>query len=411
MSGPQQWWRDRQGISAMQDALLFCVMVSISGALLIPAFTSTIHQDVLWERQQEEKANALLHQVMTCTVNEAGYLTAESLLDQLNVERQGLAKQVAEGMLGREQLHRTYADLCTECVACQFRWSGRQINMLTRNFTESLQTLLDEFFEEQLDPGYGYNFTVVWRPIEGFDFGGVVCSGATVPSTVDVFTAGARVALPPSPVASEAYTLTEAARHYIQNISGIHDAFSEYTQGEISEERYRQALASSLSAIVNKTVWEGFDLNHDGDCRDKGEMKSLLDIALDFLWRSRYLSFRDVFGEALSLLTDVVSEGLNKQFDVMVNKIIEEYLSELAEGISVNATMSEPTREVTNEVKKKAREFVNTSIHTKIPYAVEKMMSNINGAQDIQPEMLRWLFLHINPWRAQLSLAIWEAPT
>jgi len=410
MSRPKQWWRDRRGISAMQDALLFCVMVSISGALLIPAFTSTIHQDVLWERQQEEKANALLHQVMTCRVDEAGYLNAEALIDRLNVERQGLAKQVTEGMLGREQLHRTYADLCTECVACQFRWSGMQINMLTRNFTESLQTLLDKFFEEQLDPGYGYNFTVVWRPIEGFDFGGVVCSGTAVPSTVDVFTAGARVALPPSPVAYEARTLTEAARHYIQNISGIHDAFSEYTQGEISEDRYRRALASSLSAMVDKTVWEGFDLNHDGDCRDRGEMKSLLDIVLDCLWRSIHLVLREVFGKGLSLLTDVVWEGLHKQFDVMVSKSFEEHLNDLAESIAVNATMSELTKEVTKEVKKKAREFVNTSIHTKTPYAAEKMMGSINGAQDIQPEMLSWLFLHINPWRVQLSLAIWEEP-
>ncbi|MGC9554921.1 MAG: hypothetical protein ACP5EK_06380, partial [Thermoplasmatota archaeon] len=158
-------------------------------------------------------------------------------------------------------------------------------------------------------------------------------------------------------------------------------------------------------------VWEGFDLNHDGDCRDRGEMKSLLDIVLDCLWRSIHLVLREVFGKGLSLLTDVVWEGLHKQFDVMVSKSFEEHLNDLAESIAVNATMSELTKEVTKEVKKKAREFVNTSIHTKTPYAAEKMMGSINGAQDIQPEMLSWLFLHINPWRVQLSLAIWEAPT
>lgn len=401
-------WRDRRGISALQDALLFCVMVSLSGALLVPAFTSTIQQEALAEKQQEEKAHEVLHQIMTCRVNEASHLNAEPLLHHFNVENKGLLKPVMDALLEREQLHRTYADLCTECVACQFRMQGVHVNILTHNFTESLQSVLSEFIGEQVGPGYDYNFTVVWRPVAGFDVGGMVCTGKTIPPHVDVFTAVAYAAMPPTVVTSETHTVAEVVRQYLQNVSGLHTTLSRYRQGDITEERCKREMIASLSSILNKTIWEGFDLNQDGDCQDTGEMRGLVDIILDYMWGKFVFITQEVYGEGVHMLTDVLALGINKRFGAIVGENIRNYLAAVVGSSDLNASVENLIEKVTEHLKEKARDFVTESGHQKIYPVVEKIVNNAENVVDLYATIIHWLFQHINPWRARLSLSLWE---
>ena len=100
---------DNRGISVMQDAVLFCLMVSISGAILMPALTSNIIASTYIEKEMEERANEVLYQLMVCRVDEFSHLNAETIISSLGVD-QGLLKSVVDNLLKREQLHRTYAD-------------------------------------------------------------------------------------------------------------------------------------------------------------------------------------------------------------------------------------------------------------------------------------------------------------
>lgn len=395
---------DNRGISVMQDAVLFCLMVSISGAILMPALTSNIIASTYIEKEMEERANEVLYQLMVCRVDEFSHLNAETIISSLGID-QGLLKSVVDNLLKREQLHRTYADLCTECVSCQFKFLGYRINILTQNFTDMIKLELEKFLCKQLGNEYGYNLTVMWNPIVGFDFGGEIAVGETVPAGKNVYTSSVYATMPPSLFTEVGFSI-EKFKYYISEEVGIEEDFYNCKNGAISKGDFKELLKRAMIELVNKAIWEGFDYNGDGDFDDVYEMKSIVDMVLDYIFYGLQNIMQHTIDEALNMVNDVIVEGLGNNFDDMIYNDITKRLTNLV-GKTTGDTIDNIMHDIRGFIKKEARNFVEETIGEKIESMVEKFIERIDFIVDIGVEIMNWLFEQINFCRAKITLAIW----
>ena len=393
-------WRkfveDEQGISVMHDAVLFCLMVSIAGAILMPALVSDVAKESYMEKENEEKVEEVLHQLMVCKLDEFSHLNAEPVLKNLKINtNQGLLKPVIDNLLKREQLHRTYADLCTECVACQFKVLGHRLNILTQNFTEMMRVELKKFLERQLGRQYKYNFTVVWNPIVGFDFGGDLSVGSAIPKT-NVYVAVAYATMPPSLFTTGIGFPLQTIKNYVYN-DEIKNEFTDAKEGLISKDEFKDLLTSFLTDLINRVIWEGFD----------GKENSLVDIVIDYIFQGIKESIQDAFGEALSMVSGIIS-SVGDDFPSLSDELIRNNLQEFLPTITESDTFSKSIDEVKNYIKEEVRAFIKNTIEEKIQAMVENVVNSIDGITNIGTEILNWLFQQINFCRAKMTLAIWE---
>ncbi|MCD6146530.1 MAG: hypothetical protein J7J34_00805 [Thermoplasmata archaeon] len=394
----REFMRDRRGISIMQDAVLFCVMVSLSGVVLMPAFTSNAVQKAYIEKENEEKAEEILHKFMTCKVDEFEHLNAENILDRAGINASyGLLKPLVDGMLEKEEMHRTYADLCTECMACQLRFSGRQLNVLTENFTEMTEAKLGEFMDEQLGSRYSYNFTIVWNPIAGFDFGGELSTGDVIPSDADVYTAIAYATMPSSLFTKDVSVLLENMRNYIENSVSKNDYVSDFRDGQISEEEFKQHLTEFLVNLIDDIIWRGFDNG-----------SSILDVSIDYIFQGVKNAIEDAFDDALNMTAITIMEAAGENFSEMVARLMKDSFCQIFPVINASLPMKKLISEVKESIKEQAKNFVNETIKKRVTAMVENVASNINKFTNIRAEIINWLLQQINFCRAKVMLSIWE---
>ncbi len=402
---------DRCGISAVQDAVLFCVMVSIAGAILMPAFTGTIPRDTHVEKEREEKADEVLHQLMVCRVDKTVHLNAKPVLDALedNTDMditQGFLGPVVNGLLRREQRHLTYADLCTESVACQFKVLGKRINILTYNCTNAVKREIQAFLSNQLGDEYLYNFTVQWHPIPGFDFGGDFSVGHSRPPDADVYAATTYAVMPPSLFTRDIGFSISNIRRYIA--SNIEHVVNRYRNGTMSKEQLTGHLETVSLEVFNKTMWEGFDIDHDGDFDGPMETKSLVDIVLDYVFGEIGSALQLVFDESMRMVTDMIANGIDRNFAVLSSEALKNSIAGISPTVDAGDTVDGMRDTITAHVKETLRQYINQTFQHRIQAMVEDII-HAGETADIITEILNCLFRHVDFRRARLSLSIWRA--
>ena len=397
--GMQKFAYDRRGISVMQDAVLFCIMVSISAAILMPSFASNSIERVYIEKENEERVDEVLHQLMTCRADEFEYMAAWHILNDLGVSNSsGLLKPLIKDLFGREVMHHTYADLCTECMACQFYFGGKQLNALTEDFTKMIKYELGKFIEGQLGGRYGYNFTAKWRPIAGFDFGGEISTGAPIPPNTDVYTASAYVVMPPSFMTTGMISLLDEIKDYIKNHVQINGSISAFRTGAISEEELRKALADMLTDLLNRVIWKGFGEGKGG----------IIDISMEYFLQLSGESMKKVFDDATNIAHETAAKAGYGNFTQMISKaVVKKFLDSFPE-INVSLPSKELTESAKHSVEERAKEFVNSTVENRIQQLINKIVANIDVANGITEEIVQWLFEQINFCHAKLVLLIWR---
>ena len=383
----------------MQDAVLFCIMVSLAGAVLMPAFTSNVVQKTYIEKENEEKVEEILHQFMTCKVDEFEHLNAENILNGAGINAfHDSLKPLIKNMLGREEMHRTYADLCTECIACQLRFSGKQLNILTKNFTEMTKAKLDEFMSEQLGSRYAYNFTIIWNPIAGFDFGGELSTGNPIPPDADIYTASTYTVMPSSLFTRDISILLENMRSYIENSVNMNSYISDFKEGRISKEEFKQYLTEFFVNLVDDIVWRGFG---------NGNI-NILDMTVDYIFRGVKNAAEDAFDDAINMTIITIMEAAGGNFSEMVTHLMKDGFCQLFPSANEPLPMKELISEVKASIKEQAKNFVNETVKKRVMGMVENMVDNINKSTDIRADIINWVFQQINFCRAKVMLSIWE---
>ncbi|HEC77044.1 MAG TPA: hypothetical protein ENI33_07300 [Thermoplasmatales archaeon] len=389
----------------MHDAILFCMLVSISGIILLPALIDNIVTETYIQKEEEKKADEILYQLMTCTVDKFEHLNARDILEDMGINASHiLIKPIVDNLMKREQLHFTYVHLCADCLACQLKLFGYRINILTQNFTDMLKMSLKKFLDELIGNEYKYNLTIIWNPIDGFDFGGYLYVGESIPKNLDVYTSNTYLAIPPTFFTELGFSI-EKIKEFILN-SDLKKNFSRFENGSINKEELKSILKNILMELFNKTIWKGFDYNGDGDFIDEFEMRSLIDILVDYIFNRIYYGIEHFFDESLSIVNNIVAEGLGKYLNISLQNAFQNSLSSFV-GQSTEDTIYQLLEKIKLYAKEKSKEIIEKKIHDKIEFIVEEIVEK-SSVENIESYIFERFLKNINLCRAKMSLAIWR---
>ncbi|MCD6473757.1 MAG: hypothetical protein J7K47_02480, partial [Thermoplasmata archaeon] len=264
---------NRKGISAMHDAILFIVMVSLSGVILLPAFINNPITESEIERERSETADEALIVLLSVTPKEFNYTlakeTIDSVMNKAGINSQGdLGKAIFNWLLGIKQYHKSYGELIAENLASQFLLSlcGKdyRMNVLTQDFDKRLKENISRELNKILEKRYKYNFTAKWEPIIGLPFGGEICVGTSPPETA--YVSKTFVTMPFAPVITidgkEVHLNKNWIKERIENagaIGNVSKLISKIPSTDAEWNKLEEQLEENLTNLIYGFLFNGIE--------------------------------------------------------------------------------------------------------------------------------------------------------
>jgi len=415
---------NKKGLSAMQDAILFMVMVSISGAILLPAFTNDSLTKSQMEREKDEMADEALLVLLATTEDEFNYVLGKTIIEEafggLTVDL-SKSKQFGEDILnwitGRTEYHKSYGELIAECLACQIMLpigdKNVKANILTKNFEEQLEKNISQRLKIILGEKYAFNFSARWYPIMGIPFGGEICIGSpppnnayvaqtwiTIPYVPEIEISGEKEILTPEILKSEI-----EKNEFYKNTIGLLDTFPK------SDEEWKELernLTENITNLMYGILFTGL-----------GDMKSILEIALDMIFESlekmlkkTVKDFEQTVGEPIMGIMDILFKKIGETiFQQLGEKppeteSMEEYVEKLIEAIK-NYFLNGVVKNV-NQLLRPLHDSMENMIKEMVRYILDLIKSGVEKINEIKEQIFDWTINRIRITKAEVRLSIWE---
>jgi|GEM_PF-5492436 len=328
-------------LSVMYDALLFIVLISLCGVVLLPALHSPLLTDHEIESYKENRAEFVLDSLLFSKVSSCDYMVAGDLLQSgsqnlsINMSEGSVLYELVARVFERNCKHLTCAELVSAVLGSQWKvpiGSSLSLNVLTSDFEDQLIKDVEMFLNESLPSRYNYYFSSSWRPLSGVDFGGWFECGSAPPSGVDVFVAKRSISMPFSPlvvsVGNASFVLNEGFfKNIFKNNSEIliiNDIFESYSLLLNDSEQARSSLIENCSFLFSGLLFEGI-YKEDGQLVVKPIVGHLIDSMF-----SRFELFCD------SLITQYSEEVLNAAVGASFGSI-----DSVFEGLTMGGSDSE----------------------------------------------------------------------
>lgn len=291
-------------VSIVQDTLLFLVFISISAMILSPAITQINFNNHYIDKSSDVHVQEVLQTLLSTTSEIYSYRTASTYVDDFaeNIgintsQSDGLYKSLSNHITGKQQYHKTIAQLITEQVVTQYQivlnHSIIQCNPFSGDAQQQLTQLIKTKLNSILPAHTNYNLTAIWEPIHGIPFGGKITLGEPIPTTTS-YSAHQQLSLPLLPCIQlqnqsfcfSSYHLKNMTEklcsHFlqIQNIS-----FLQNKSFQIDEHNRSLCIAENISSLLlDLLIYGNYDKN------DTIVFPSVLDIINSFVFNSESFS-------------------------------------------------------------------------------------------------------------------------
>jgi len=417
-------WKDKRGISVMQDAILFCVMVSLSGAILLPAFTSNTIQKTYIEKENEEKADEVLAAFLSTKVDKFDYTIGKGVLSGIDdkITSTPVYQAIDPFISSHKVLHQSYATLIADCLASQFYIFGYRMNSLTTSYDSNLRNKIKEYFDTQFGTEYGYNFTARWRPIKGIPIGGNISIGP--PPSPERASAKTRILMPFSPLFTSSGSTEVFTKENLENVisidlTNIQPTINEYHHGLCTRDEAEDSLSQDINrtimriylagmksfgdkffvSITNMTIGYCFQMMESGEMDLSNVEANVVDILL-----------KKITGEFSFL--NACKKSLNESlggFSSIIAKYASSWSENYSDELAEATTIYEKPRILANYVWRLVERKINNEdiLHPYIKGLVNNLLDNENA--NAREMVLNWLYDMVGLYRAEISLSIWRA--
>ncbi|MFH1100649.1 MAG: hypothetical protein V1726_01245 [Methanobacteriota archaeon] len=441
-------WHNTEGISLMYDAVVFIVMVSLSGAILLPVLQGNIANQSSIETHREHVADETLNTYLVSRVDSFSYKVGGDIIDDIaghlgiDNSSDGLYGSILNWLLAREQLHKTHAELIAEDLGCQFRlplslFGTNRFNIFTGDYDRQLKNETRRFFIDHLGEKYQYNLTALWHPIRGVPFGGELMLGDTPPAT-DSFVAHSCIMMPYSPVITINGTKIVFSKHWVKtelfydvnlfgrsvipelaNISIILENYSANISSPFHDRgNATNATRENVSAFVYGFLIDG--VWNETHCQVfPGVVNITLTYGFEKLEKTitEYLggalngdAVNNFTGDALGSV-DAVFSGLNTS---ITNPLIQGFLEAVNEslvdmlGFPVGS-ISDALDYLKTMIKENVTVLVKSFLDPYLTFFVETVFNYLDEGLEFVDLLCDWLFDRLSISKADITLTIWEA--
>lgn len=175
--------------------------------ILSPAIIqSSVSNDKLNE-MHEKNVQETLQTFLSTTTEKYSYRTGSNYVDAIaqgmgvnTTKTDGLYAVITNHILGKQQYHKTYAQLITEDLATQYKITINDTSFFLNPFSldahEELANMIAEELRDLLPYSTSFNCTILWQPIHAIPFGGSTFVGEPIPSTISTYSSYQRLSMP-----------------------------------------------------------------------------------------------------------------------------------------------------------------------------------------------------------------------
>lgn len=436
--------QDKRGISAMQDAILFCVMVSISGAILLPALTHDAITHGQITREKREMANEALLVTLATTKDEFEYRVAGDLIENalgespVDITGSQYGSAILDWLLGRKQYHKSFGNLLAENLACQLLFpvssNDIRLNPLTGQFDERLKENISAQLSDVLGEKYRYNFSAEWHPIVGVPFGGRLSAGSPPPDTV--YVASTHITMPYSPDTGidvpgiGSVTLTRQwLTERLEESRPLGNATDILTGDLVGNwQQIEAALIQNLTELMNGFLFTGI-YDDNGNIVFPGVVNVSLQLIFEKLMgiisgatAAAAEQISDAMGSGVSSLSGLFGREAGGDggiveyfFNQSIRAIYEGLGIPAPDELSVNGLITDVVEYFVGGIIEGTMETLSDMfrdyIENFVTFIVEQLQMGemIRSIQNVREMIYDWIFERIRLSKAEVTLMIWKA--
>lgn len=383
------FYPDERGFSTTFDVLIFLVLISIAAVILLPTITGNIQIRAVIDSKSQSQSSRMLATILNGRMDEFEYTPAGDQLDAIagQVNESSLYRTGKKLILGRELKHKTFADIAAEDAAAQWviypNGQRIQLNFLLTNYTSSLDSAMKEYLDRQIGDRYGYNLTVIWRPVVNAPIGGDVGIGERVPNNAYVETA--YITMPYRVDLSRERVEMIVNESFNSTFGNISSTFAQLKNDTSNRTQIEDEISQEIFDSINSTIDEAVVTLMDET------VAPVIDEAQD-----------TVAGQ----INDLLPEGGNGLIG-SINETITGTLED--EGIIVNGSLSDTLKSYLLETaKQETRTISGREIRSLVTELADMYVNDVMTIEDVKESIVTEVFSRIRTNRAEVTLSIWE---
>ena len=437
---PRGFLDDVFGISLLYDAVLFIIMVSLAGVVLLPALRSNIAVETSVEKHREHTADETLQTYLASRADFFEYRILGDIIDtvagRIGIDNlsNGLYQSITHWILAHEQLHKTYATLIAENLGCQFHLpftvlGVHRLNIFTAEYDRQLSNETNRFFSNVFHEKFEYNITAWWHPIKGVSFGGEFYSGLR-PPLKDSYVAHSSLIMPYSPVVTLGNHTLVFTKYWLQhqlfsndtgfgrssipvlaNITLVLESYTNEQSPYDSRENATEAVQENLSALVY-----GFLVNGVRNETNITVFPGIVNMTLTYGFEKikhiagQFLedALNESFGDAIRDI-DRLFTGLNESINDPLSQTILEHLNTTLHTLCNGSfpCFNDAIAACETRIKENVTTLLKSFLDPYIESFVQGVFDVIDTIHDFAEMLVNWLFDRISLNTAEVTLTIW----
>lgn len=392
--------KESSGYSTVFDALFLLVLISLSGIILMPSLQAEEQYVAAGYVTSSELDTYLLESLLSCKLEDFEYEISPLSVVNASVPENSVIENPVHTIFGKEQKHRTFADLTAEYIAVSLRLqensSSISLNPLAEDYSDQASETIAAYLDRKAAGRFSYRYEAYWYPIEAFPMGSELIIGDEPP--VDAIRQSTKISMP----------LYAGAPSSDSILACVNDSLLEDSLNA-SDEEASTVLSQAFNASLDAAALKGAET------------------AVELLFPSDYSG--PVFGEeedeSFATLLYGVSENPGEEnssstkdeFNVYLSNLLETEFEISSENSTENFSENLSTTELSqlqallvNHIRVEIRAELEAEFSDKINTTVYDITraETLYEARVIRDSQIDEIYRQINPGGARIVLYIWE---
>lgn len=414
---------EKTAISIMHDTLLFLVFLSISAMIISPAVLHSNSYDSQTDYLRENHVQEVLQTLLSTSVHQFSYRTGSNFYDPI-AEQIGLDTQlnhsfyslISNHVLGKQQYHKTIAQLLTEQLVNQYRITMNnetfRLNPFSIDSYHQIYDILSARLHELIPSYYHYNFTAQWQPIPSIPFGGKISLGNPVPELVSSYSSHQTLSVPFLPCilinhskyCFSSYHLKQNLNKYINETDSLKNIT--FLQQYTTTENKSFLLKENISTFLEHIFITGFYTKNY-----QLLFPSILDVLFHFLFSTASHSFTDHYHSLPSFTSFTPLTTLMKSFEssIEIPDITTFILLQLKQTINIffDQFSWSCLNDVISFLKQNISQLIQPFIHT-LSEDLCFLFTTHQSFKTCITEIIEVVFSYLSLSTASVTLSIWR---
>ena len=389
-------FRESSGYSTVFDALFLLVLISLAGIILMPSMQADEQYLSAGYVTSSELDTYLLESLLSCKLENFEYEISPLSVLNISVPEDSVVESPAHTLFGKEQKHKTFADLTAEYLSISLRLQGNSssasLNLLAEDYSDQASETIAAYLDRKVAGRFSYRFEAYWYPVGALPMGSKLIIGEEPPA--DAIRQSTKFSMP-------LYTVTPSRGSLL---ACVDDSLLEASLNA-SDEEASTALFQAFNSSLDAAALEGAET------------------AVELLFPSDYSE--SVFGEeadeSFETLLYGVSENTGEKSSSSAEEEFNTYLSDLFEtGFALDLenssenVSSEELSQLQTLLADHIRAEIRTELEAELSGEINETVSSIVKAEDLsearalRDSQIEMIYRQINPGGARIVLYLWK---